>query len=380
MQEQKQALEAEPKLPSSRFSVTLPVLLEFLQVANEMDLPPIWHSWSNCSKHQEVQVLRDALDAFARTANAFSTLVPIVTAHLVQDLLTFQFLGQSIDDIKTGLHPFIIMDRNAEHCQVNTKMAHLYGLLTAGDAACSLADLEALAAKEIRSVPLTYWELEKCLGMFGNLIAVILGTTHPLVQAFKDMWQLLQLQVRDELHSILEYKKFVKPTHILHSVQLIFFTWFTHKKSRLTPPDPNMKTIIHQILMQLYVLPNLPPALYHLAYPKKPSLIPTLPTHSSAGSSDGSGTTSHASSGSGASTVSGLTMPMTPTATRGAAVINLHPNATLQTLLPTNIRIKDLIENTNPPEFDAGGEMCLSYLVRNTCWSNCHQRDNTVPI
>jgi hypothetical protein len=30
-----------------------------------------------------------------------------------------------------------------------------------------------------------------------------------------------------------------------------------------------------------------------------------------------------------------------------------------------------LIHNTSPPLLDAGGEMCLSFLVRNTCWSNC---------
>jgi hypothetical protein len=182
--EQKLALDNEPKLPSARCSVKLPVLLELLLVQNEMDLPQVWHSWLNCAKRQEVQVLRDALDAFARSAEAFSTAVPLVMACLVQDLLTFQFLGQSIDDIKSGLHPFIITDGASKNRHLNMEVARLYGLLTAGDATCSLSDLEALSAKEVCSVPLTYWELEKSLGMFGNLIAVILGNTDPLVIAF----------------------------------------------------------------------------------------------------------------------------------------------------------------------------------------------------
>jgi len=138
--------------------------LEYLQIDNELSLPTIWHSWANCTKRQETQVLRDALDAFSRSADAFSTSVPLVTTRLVQDMHSCQFLGQAADDIKTGLHPFIIMDGNAEQRQVNTEVARLYGLLTTGDATCSLADLEALSAKEIRSVPLTYWELDGCLG------------------------------------------------------------------------------------------------------------------------------------------------------------------------------------------------------------------------
>jgi hypothetical protein len=106
--------EAEPKLPSERFTVTLPVLLDILQLHSELDLPPLWHRWANCTKRQEVQVLQDSLDAYARSADAFSPAVPIVTIRLVQDLLAFKFMGQSADDIKVGLHPFIITDGNAE--------------------------------------------------------------------------------------------------------------------------------------------------------------------------------------------------------------------------------------------------------------------------
>jgi hypothetical protein len=47
---QKLVEDLEPKLPSKRFQVTLLVLLEYLQVASEKDLPLIWHSWANCAK------------------------------------------------------------------------------------------------------------------------------------------------------------------------------------------------------------------------------------------------------------------------------------------------------------------------------------------
>jgi len=194
--------------------------------------------------------------------------------------------------------------------------------------------------------------------------------------------------MKDELHSILEYCKSITPTHILRSVQLTFFTWFAHKRAKLTPPDPALKNIVHQILMQIYVAPTLPPVLYQLAHPKKPTGFHSVPNLISASGSS-SDSSSHSGSGvsSGASTMSGLTTPSIPTATnqatRGAVVVNLTPNVALQTLLPSTYRIKDLIGNTKPPEFDAGGEMCLAYLTRNTCWSNCkrasHHRANLTP-
>jgi hypothetical protein len=380
--DQKAALEQEPKLPSSRFMVMLPVLLEYLQIPTEDDLPDLWHRWANCTKKQEVQVLRDVLDGYARSADAFSPLVPIVTPRLVQDLLSFTFLGQSANDIRTGLHPFIITDGNAEFRQTNAEIARLYGLINAGDATCSLADLETLTAKEVRSVPLSYWELEKSLGMFGNLVGVVLGATHPLTASFRDFWKLLQTNVKEDLHAALEYKAFVKPAHILRSLQLTFYTWFAHKRAHLTPPTPDMKTIVHQIVMQVYILPHLPPQLYQLAYPKKPSLpgaasvsSGSTPHTSTTGSSSyASSAASSNGSMSGGSTISGLTVPtLPPPQTRGSAVFNLTLNATLQQLLPTNIKLKDLIGTLMPPSFESGGEMCLSYLVRNTCWTNCRR-------
>ncbi len=380
VREQRAADALEPKLPSARFAVTLPVLMEYLQVADERNLPDIWHQWANASKKQDIQVLRDALDAFARSPDAYSSSVPIVTAHMTQDLLAFNFVGHSSDDVKGGLHPFIITDGNAEHRQHNVEVARLYGLLTMGDVSVSLSDLEALSAKEVRSVPVTYWELEVTLGMFGNLIGVVLGPTHSLVVAYKEMWQLLRSNIREDLHAALEYRAHVKPTHVLHSIQLGFYSWFTHRRARLTPPTPDFKSIIHQILMHVYVLPMLPLPLYQLAYPKKPTpqlLLPggspvpggsVITTSTSTGSSLSSGT---------ALIVSGLTTSSgglsQNTGARGARIANLALIQSIAALLPSTVRIKDMMGTTNPPKHDNGAEMCLSFLLRNGCWSNCHR-------
>jgi hypothetical protein len=114
VRDQKASSDAEPKLLSDCFLVTSPVLMEYLQVQNEADLPLLWHRWANCSKRQEVQVMQDSLDVYARGLEAFSPSVTIITMHMVQDLLSFSFIGQSTKDTKTGLHPFMVSDGNAE--------------------------------------------------------------------------------------------------------------------------------------------------------------------------------------------------------------------------------------------------------------------------
>jgi hypothetical protein len=147
VRKQREATQAEPKLPSKKFGVTLPVLMDYLKVTNERQLPAIWHKWANCAEKQDFQVLREELEAYARSLNMFAATVPIVTARTVQDLLSFSFICDSMDDLKLGLHPFIITDGNAEHRQTNRKVARLYGYLLLGDTSVSLADLEILQSK-----------------------------------------------------------------------------------------------------------------------------------------------------------------------------------------------------------------------------------------
>jgi hypothetical protein len=105
----------QPVLPSAKFKNTLPILMEFTQVNDEMELPPLWHQWANSTKRQEFSILWELLENYSRSPEAFYFLAPVVSAKLVQDLLTFTFLGDSQDDIKTGLQPFVVADGSEEH-------------------------------------------------------------------------------------------------------------------------------------------------------------------------------------------------------------------------------------------------------------------------
>jgi hypothetical protein len=161
------------------------------------------------------------------------------------------------------------------------------------------------------------------------------------------------------------------------------YTWFSHHQAKLTPPPPDFKVIIHQILMQVYVLPMLPLSLYQLAYPKRLTSGQGTVTTASL-SSSGTASASVATSSSG-STVSGLTTAsgnptslITPGGSRGARIANSAPIPALVNLVPSSTKLRDLMGSTAPPLLDNGGEMCLSYLLRGGCWSNCRHIDQHI--
>jgi hypothetical protein len=372
----REAKEKAPKLPSDKFSRTIVVLLELLQITDEVNLPLIWHDWANCTKRQELQVLTERLHAFTRSTEAFSTCAPVVSPKLIQDLLNFTFVSDSPDDMKTGLQPFMVADGSAEHRQANLELARMYSFLASGENALMLANLEVLKSKEVASIPLTYFELERNLGMFGNLLGVVLGCNHALTQAYRSFWLLLSQGFRNEVQQIIDVKAYIKPAHILRSVQLVCYSWFIQCRNRLTPVSPDFATIVHTLSLNTYVLPHLPAHLYRLAYPKTPP-FPNFDTPSLAGTSS-SGSTNWSSST--ASIVSGLTTVGSATRgsgggtsnrTRGTFQVNLNPDPALHRLIGPGVKLKELIGSDPPPTLDNGEQICLSYYCTPGCWSNC---------
>jgi len=104
-------------------------------------------------------------------------------------------VGDTLDDIKTGIQPFVITDDSVEHCQANLELLCLYSLLTSGDHSLVLVDIEVLMAKEVQSIPLSYCELERNFGMFGNLLGTVLGQQHTRTTAYQAFWNLLTQSV-----------------------------------------------------------------------------------------------------------------------------------------------------------------------------------------
>jgi len=382
-----------PKLPSAKFHNTLPILLDYLQIMDEVNLPPLWHQWANANKRQELTLFQDLLDTYARGNEAFYYVAPVVSPKIVQDLLSFTFMGTSPEDLKTGIHPFVIADGSEEHRRSNLELARTYGMLTSGEQSIMYADLQALEAKEVRSVPVNYFELEKTLGMFGNFLGVTLGSGHPLTTSYRLFWDVLAKGLRNEIQFILDHTTArIKPAHVLRSIQLMCYSWFNHRKVRLQPPVIDFAGILHQITLQTYIIPHLPPPLYRLANPlasKQASIISNITPSTASQASyshQASDTvsvltsptvpTAYASTHSSAPTPSVIGTPSTATfrsTNRGSFQSNLTPDNTLQSLVPANIKLRDLIGTSPPPLMDDGTPICLSYHMRQGCWSSCRR-------
>jgi hypothetical protein len=375
----------QPTLPSAKFNMLFTSLKSMLNVNVEAELPEFWFTLAAAPKKQEFSTVRDYLDAYSRTQNAFLAVSPIPTPKLLQDLTSATFVADHDDDLKTGIHPFIAMDGSAAYRQAAQDLARTYTVVAERDVSISLQDWDNLKVpKDLRSYPTSFFELEQNLGVFGNLIGAILGDTHPITVAYRPFWTAFCRRYRTRLHHEIDDRRHIKPVHILRSIQLLCFQWFHAKREGMQPDQPNFTKILDKIGLSTYVLPNLPLPLYQLLHPK-----PTPPGGGGNRLPSLSGTTGSGTddlSQSSQTAISGLTTPSLATTTgtirtQNTAVHNPTPDATVQALIPTNVRIKDLVGTDPVPRNEAGTPMCLSYHVRGICFSNCRRKaDHERPL
>jgi hypothetical protein len=139
--------------------------------------------------------------------------------------------------------------------------------------------------------------------------------------------------MRNDLQIIIDTMGRINPAHILRSVQLICYACFNQCRARLPTCNPDFANILHCIILQSYVLPHLPPALFKLAYPQPlPTFTPKLPGSTSGSTIATVPTVTSLLSTAIAGDVSVLTSPTLQTRlapVRGTFQANLTPDSTL---------------------------------------------------
>jgi hypothetical protein len=126
--------------------------------------------------------------------------------------------------------------------------------------------------------------------MFSNLLGAVLGAQHTLTTTYRTFWVILSQGYRQELQQIVDHKAWLKPAHLLRSIQLICYNWFNQKKHRLTPTPPDFAILLQMITLNTYMLPWLPLTLHKLAYPRPGSLF-QLPVQEAGSLTGSSGST-----------------------------------------------------------------------------------------
>jgi hypothetical protein len=230
--------------------------------------------------------------------------------------------------------------------------------------------------KDIRSHPITCFELEKSLGLFGNLISVVLGQGHPITANFRLFWAAFTKQFRNQIHFEIDMRRVIKPIHILCNIQIICFHWFQAKRSNVDPPTPQFFDILTRISLSLYYNPTLPSHLYQIINPRASPKTPLAEIKTI--TDDDTGTM--ASGGTGVSTLTSGSNLTSGSSRSGSFVKNPAVDAALQGLLPPGVKITDLLGSDPVPISEDNNPICLSYHIRGGCFTNCCRKENHARI
>jgi hypothetical protein len=363
----------QPTLPSVKFNMLFRSLLNYLNVDQEQDLPDFWFGFAAAKKKQEFGTVRDALETYARGATAFGPFAPIPTPKLLSDLGSITFVGDHPDDLKTGINPFNAMDGSEEFRAAAHELARSYIMLAEQGMAITFSDLDHFKLpKDIRCHPTNFYEMEQSLAIFGNMLGTILGDTHVLTTSYRTFWTAFKEEFKARIHYEIDSRRVIKPVHILRNIQLIVFNWFTSKKLRREPSTPNFQDILERFSLQVYTIPTLPMALYQLINPR-PRFPPPGPSVTTGTTTPPTAISDDASMQSAVSALTGNTTVthITSQSRYGTPVPNPVPDATLQALLPSTVRIKDLLGSDDAPKNEAGSPICLSFHLKGLCFSRC---------
>ena len=101
----------ENKGAAEYFGANLAHLLNLVQVTDQKDLTPIWETFAQATKHQQLLVLHRAFDTAAEDMGLRTP--TITTPSLLKLLLALGFRMEIRDDVTTVLHPFVLGQHTA---------------------------------------------------------------------------------------------------------------------------------------------------------------------------------------------------------------------------------------------------------------------------
>jgi hypothetical protein len=247
---------AKAKTPDSYYGQGVVILCRVTYSTTVQQLPAVYHDIAKSPKRMERQADEERLRATADTLGLLDY-VPAATAaltHSPSKIVGCDFSHFDLQDLEAGIHPFGTTYRSPPSRTKLQQALSVYDNLREGTGA-SLLDFQVLRETEKVGIPYSMTKVTYCFKSFCILLHTLLGSFHPLVQAW-DNFVSLWIGREARLSKNLAMYQFVL---VLRWLQIRFSTCFTdqHRKPvHISVPDFTM--LITKILYEEVWEPSLP--------------------------------------------------------------------------------------------------------------------------
>ena len=199
------------------WSMNMPKLLKFTQVADVSLLPPIWSTIANGPRKEEHNILQAALEDHTHSTGATTNAKLTVTKELLSTVVNLNFWLGDFDLLSEGLHPYRTLYVSAAKQAQDQANLQTYNSL-AKDGTLRLEDVQLFQLVLKSNWPTDFLQLDTSIKLYHNLLLVLLPLAHPLFMAYNGM-----LKIWKSMH-ILFAEYFNKdpnwPSQFLRSLQL----------------------------------------------------------------------------------------------------------------------------------------------------------------
>ena len=350
---------SKSKTPESYYGQGVVILCRITYATTVQQLPEMYHDISKSPKRMERQAVEERLRAVADSLGLLD-FVPAATAALTKKIAGCDFSHFDLQDLEAGIHPFGTTYRSPQSRTKLQQALAVYDDLREGTGA-SLLDFQVLRDTEKVGIPYSMGDVTFCFKSFRILLHALLGSLHPLVQAwdnFVSMWIGREARLSENL-GMHQY------VLVLRWLQIRFSTWFTDQhREPVQISVPNFAELITKILYEEAWMPTLP-AKYQAIVPGLPApAVPATP---------------------GTPPLRGVVPPgpVHPLAApgRGARVPNNQADAVFTPFRQLNLplaAVRDKAREANKPvpKNANNTEFCLSYHVLGFCWENCGRKED----
>jgi hypothetical protein len=347
-----------PKTMAEKYPEATDGLCRICEVTTHLELPPFWAVFASCNKKEGLFALQQALDLRGSQAGSAGQ-VPVASPVLFERISNFAFHSRNVDDLTSGLSPFLMCAGLGSEANAARNNASVYQMMYSGAAAPAIDQLLPLITAAPH-MPSSMLGLLISLQGYSVLLDVLLGVTHRVsvdFRAFLLSWQSLMLDVEGSFGD--QIRAWIP--RFLRFVQLAMIQYFNTSLVRGANASlpPLHQLIAHVEYRNWQALPPLPSN--YVQTPPPPAVgggapvAPVAPVRPPA-----------------------APPPAPPPAPANTTVTNIQPDRQLMARFERgNVTLRVLTSHAAasplPTADGSTTQLCLSHALRGVCNSTCRR-------